>query len=879
MKRTKLLLLAVFMLLALLPGTALAVEEMQSGFSFYVNPGETVKPDYPDFASKIDPKLTKDDFNITYSTDNSKIHIAEDGTVTVDEDIVMGFFGGVWVTYTPKVPYRGRTVRFTVYADVRNAITDIKTTFDSCVIAMDQQVGCNVEIGHDTVAIMKIEGYDESILDIDIRDYSISYYPNWTVILLPKKTGTTTMDFVFHGGKRKTIEIEVVNPPTGVTMSSDEFTCYVGEPLDVGTQLIGGSGYKTLDIKVQWEYTVYQKSDFFPENDYTFVSDRTGAHYITMTTHNGHRATAVVNVRDRASAVRLEATGIINEGVDRRAIVAYDADGNPIEVELEVTEGKEIASFVNGVLKSTGSGPIVVTAHNPDGTTISGAFEIVPNPNEIILNQTHVQLDVGDTFELVVGFDQGKADYTLDVGAAEYYPPFGLYPVRLEGHTITATAPGISYINVQAGMRYATCVVEVLDGDKAVSINVPELFGIGHTHQLQVTDKTGKVYPAKFRATEHTSSILTITEDGLMTGLAVGPVRIYAELEDGRTLHYDQQVYAVPEWITHEDIEFPENYRNVYIGYANSDVGMISELIVEFEDESIASGDIHGLYLHKPGTTKVTLTAVRGGAQTAFNLTVLPADDRLYIHYKDRIEEEGTMMQVPSGYTVELPPVTDYYGNPVKVQWSITDQAPGMGNPRDFAFLVYGNKLECVWSSGWAEVTATAADGRTIKLGAFGFRLASEIWFNGKDQNTLRVGETLQIHVSPHPDQEPDMRVGDIEWIAEDPSLFDIDMYAPGASDITITGLKPGTTTLRAKQVSGRSVTCTVTVEPVPEIGDVNADGVVEPLDALLVMQRLAYWKVDFRGDDADVNGDDVITAEDALIILRMCADEEAALE
>lgn len=873
-------LLAALMLLMLLPLSAQAVEEMQSRFSFYVTPGETLRPDYPPLAHLIDSRLTENDFNITYSSAHSQFLVAEDGTVTVKDSVETGrTCSAVWLTYTPKLSGRGRTVRFTVHADVKRVITEIQTDFDSCVIALDQQVTCNVEIGHNTVPRMKAEGYDESILELTINSNTSAYNPHWNVALHPKKTGKTSIDFVFYGGIKKTVEVEIVNPPTGITMSSDEFTCYVNEPLDVGTQLIGGSGYNTPTIKVSHGYTQYGGKTFFPDDIRTFISNRTGAHYITMTTHNGHEAKAVVNVRDRVNCVRLEANAVINEGVDSSAICAYDADGNLIEVELEVIEGKEIASFVNGVLKSTGSGTIVVTAHNPDGTAVSGTFEIFPNPNEIILNETHVTLNVGDTFDLEVGFDQGKADYTISVSSSNQSPPFGLYPIRREGLHIIATAPGISYVTVQSGLRYATCTVEVLDGDKAVSINVPESFGVGHTHQLQVTDKTGKVYPATFTAENLSSNpALTITPDGMMTGLYPSSSRIYAKLEDGRVLQYIQKVLAIPTWLEHADMEVPENYTNIYIDSANSDVGIIRDLIVEIEDESIVSGGTGELKFHKTGTTKVTLTAVNGGAQTTFNITVLPADDRLYVLMDGKYDEGGSTMDVAMYYSKKLPVVTDYYGNVVPVTWKITHEALGLGNPNSYAFRLNGSEIYCAWPSGVAQVTGTAANGETVRMQVHGYRLADQIVFRQPEGYTLEVGETVQVEVSPHPDQDPDRRSGEITWSIEGEEIIRIDMHSPGVSQIKVTGLEPGTITLRAKQISGRSITCTVKViERLP--GDFNHDGVVDLQDALAILQRDAGWRSDGYVSLADVNNDGQTDKEDAVLILRYCAGENVTLE
>lgn len=873
--KKSLLMLAVLLLLSTM--SAMAVEEMQSGYSFYVYPGETIRPNYPPLAHLIDPALTEDDFTITYTAgDHRLIHVAEDGTVTVDEGIETGrVYRTVQLNYKPINAKRGRAVMFTVGVDVKNPITQINTTFDSCVLAMDQNVTFGVRLNEGTVQIMDVKGYDKNIIDVT-DEYQHQYDGNgeWVVRITPKAIGKTTIDLMFRGAK-KSIEVEVVNPPTGVKMSSDEFSCFVGESLDVGTQVLGGSGYNTLDIKVQSGSTVYNKAYFFPDDDRTFISNTAGVHYITMTTHNGHVARAVVNVHDKKKCVRLGATSIINAGVDSTAIVAYDADGNIVSVPMEVTEGGEIAHFVNGVLKSTGAGKIVVTAYNPDGTTVSGTFEIVAQPTAIVLNKTKVQLNVGETFDLVVGFDQGAAEYTLDMMTSTNEPPFGLYPVKLEGLKICAMAPGTVSVEVQAGNLFAYCLVEVLDSEKAISIDLPDPFGVGKTWKLLVKDKTGKVYPATFyQQEEEAYAAAVVTESGLMTGKREGYSFIYAQLEDGRLLRFKQTVEKIPDWLSHPDVELKLNAADPQLGAPQSDVGRIDMgwIEIDIEDESIATAT-GNLQLHKEGTTKVTMTAVKGGAQCTFLLTVLPADDAIYIMADGkRYTSHYYSIDIPCDYSETLPDVTDYYGNKLSVTWKITDESLFPGNPNNTAFRLSGSSLKATWPSGNCNLTATTKDGRSIVMSAIAYRLPDKIKFR-EDSYTLKVGEHVQTEVEKDENMQSGDRVGDLTWKVGDTSIIRFDEWFPATGMPTVTGLKPGTTTLTATQPNGAKAVCTITVVESGRLpGDADDNGAVNVNDALTVFRYCAGKGNAINLSNADVTGDAQVSAQDALLILQQAA-------
>lgn len=61
--------------------------------------------------------------------------------------------------------------------------------------------------------------------------------------------------------------------------------------------------------------------------------------------------------------------------------------------------------------------------------------------------------------------------------------------------------------------------------------------------------------------------------------------------------------------------------------------------------------------------------------------------------------------------------------------------------------------------------------------------------------------------------------------------------------------------------------------------GDADANGVVNPMDALLMLQYDAGWSVSLNKENADVNNSDSVDMEDALLVLRYCAGEDVTLK
>lgn len=329
----------------------------------------------------------------------------------------------------------------------------------------------------------------------------------------------------------------------------------------------------------------------------------------------------------------------------------------------------------------------------------------------------------------------------------------------------------------------------------------------------------------------------------------------------------------IPTEMYHADMTVHENYTTVDLGGITTDVGTLygHEVTVDIADETIATYGGTFFVFHKTGVTQVTLTAKKGGASTTFTLTVLPADDTLYV-LRDGKKEVGYMFEVPSGYTVTMPTIVDYYGNVVKVTWQLTENTgAAYGKP----FKLNGDKLTCLWPSGVGILVGTAKNGATVQVQAHAFDLSREIRF-WQENVTVRAGESVQTDV-----YSVDMAdgLGDVTWTVEDESIIRFDAKHPSTGMPTVTGLKAGTTTLKATLINGVSATCTITVTGKLRVaGDANEDGAVNLDDAMAVLDYLAGTGSISRRN-ADVTGDDWVDMQDVLRLLQYCAGWDAQLQ
>ena len=410
----------------------------------------------------------------------------------------------------------------------------------------------------------------------------------------------------------------------------------------------------------------------------------------------------------------------------------------------------------------------------------------------------------------------------------------------------------------------------MLDSDAAlVFVTPPDPFGVGHTFQMAVRDRAGREYPATFSSYfDHT---VTVTPDGLITGIKRGSDYIVAELVDGRTLTFHQQVVQVPLWIQHPSLTASISQGSVTMKDILSDVGVIDndEVELTIADPNIATREYSRLRLKGVGTTTITMTSIYSDAQTTFQLEVLPESDKLYAGSAEIL--------VPYGYYTVLPGVTDYEGNPVEVTWAITHDSPGQGNPESSGFVLDGNAIACVWPTAACEVTGTAADGMKVKVSVLGYKLSEAIHIS-ESVLRLAVGEFANIQVV---NDEAGALLGDYVVVAEDETVATVTSYVPSENRYTVSAVKPGTTMVVAMLLNGTYATCEVTVyDPDARVpGDVNEDGKINSRDALAILRYAAGQDVSINTANADVNEDGKINSRDALAILRYAAGQDVVLK
>ncbi len=873
---------ALLLMLALACSAATAEEDAQFvDFTIYLGREEPIQPEYPDLAPLIGEGLTKDDFDITYHCKNWAIDIDENGGLFYDPEYTYCGEVKLYITYTPKVEGVGEEKTFYCTMMTGNKLTYLSLRDKEANLGVGQKWSTNV-----TANDRNLPKALDAIYDPEVVDASVTMWSNdkiHTVSLIAQGVGETDVVIKGYNGVFTTLHVTVKPAPTELTFAADEFECYVGDRVYLGTSLgVEGAAEIFSEQNVQYGAATWYLPAYCPEGimEY-FVTDKADDYLINVKTYNGFSAQTRVLVYDKTPAADIKlSSDPVRAGQSGVKVNTYDAEGNAVRARyISITKGSDIASVDHGTLITTAPGEIEVTVTNMDGSTVSRTFTVIDDPTQVFLNADELTLEVGDAFNFEVSFDKGSRPYTCSVTFENEEPEYGLFPVVQDGQRVTAQTPGTAVFTVTAGELTCECKITVVDSDKVLRIDSPqEYLKVGQTYQLKVLDRTGKEYPAVYSVESLRPGYgagCVVTEDGLLKGNYSSDALVIAVLESGIRVVQKIEIAWVPKWIQAESILMRKNdnkYLKLY-----SDLGTFTlneeDLIVEITNKHVISHTGGTVWGKEVGKATITLKAKYSDATATFTVEVLDRYSTEYI---------GTMsMRVPVGYTMPIQRLYDEQGNERIYYWKIVVDNPGAGNPNKSGFKLEDNAITCTWPSASCEIVGARWDGsEKIKLTVRGYQLPQSVYL---------VPEVLEVPVNGTSTMRLDWdedgcEVPSVMWIVDNPEIVTCEEYTAGRQENVFQGKKVGTTMVLAAVTDDLYALTMVRVfdpfyDPSVRLpGDADVDGAVTILDALAVLQCNVGWGVEINASNANVDGDEEITILDALRILQHCVGWEVEL-
>ena len=129
-----------------------------------------------------------------------------------------------------------------------------------------------------------------------------------------------------------------------------------------------------------------------------------------------------------------------------------------------------------------------------------------------------------------------------------------------------------------------------------------------------------------------------------------------------------------------------------------------------------------------------------------------------------------------------------------------------------------------------------------------------------------KLNEQITLTATLEPNEN--IKSDEITWSTSDKSVARVD------DNGKVTAVGYGTATITAESANGKKATCVVNLEKKEEpytLGDINSDGTINTLDAILVLQHISHKTTltDTQKLAADTSKDGTINTVDAIKILQ----------
>ncbi|PJI08992.1 MULTISPECIES: Ig-like domain-containing protein [Clostridium] len=489
-------------------------------------------------------------------------------------------------------------------------------------------------------------------------------------------------------------------------------------------------------------------------------------------------------------------------------------------------------------IKTTSTNYVVTGSHKKDFYVHIAAIDNANNESEVIhqkisavsginLNKTSDEIYTGHTDTLTAAVTPDDA-VNKDVTWTSSNPSIATVD---ETGKITGVKAGTATITAAtANGTSAACTVTVKPTTIALNKTTDKI-DIGGTDTLTaaVTPKDVSDKGVTWQSSD--PSIVTVDEDGKVTGVGVGTAVIMAATADGKIaactvtvkepttikLNKEKDTIDVGQGDTLTAVVTPDEIASQGVTWSTSD-----KTIATVD----ASGKITGV---KAGTVMVTATTADG--KTA-SCTVTVKDPTTIVLNKttDKIDVGGT-----DTLTALITPLDIANSG---ASWTSSD--PSIATV-DITGKITGMK------AGTAVITAATTDGKTATC-TVTVKEPTTIKLN-KTTDTMDVGQT-QVLIATITPEEMASKGG--KWTTSDQSVVNVDITGK------VTAVKPGTAVITATTDDGKTATCTITVKYPTTIAlnkttDTLEAGTTDALTAAVTPDEIASKGVTWSTSDKTI--------------------------
>lgn len=272
-----------------------------------------------------------------------------------------------------------------------------------------------------------------------------------------KNTGTAMIVAKGLNGSKANCMVTVRNAPNSISLNKTNLTLGIGETYDLDSRL----PKNTASFSVK--YTSDNSSTASVVSAGGLVTaKREGTATITATTYNGKKVNCTVTVKKAPKTMRLNKTKITLGVGETYDLDSYLPSGTAAHSIKYTSNNSNLVSVISAgglvTAKKEGVANITVIAYN--GVKAQCTVTVKKEPKKLSLNNTELELNIGEKFDLDSSVPNGTAAYHV------YYSSNNSDTANVAkyGGLVTAMKKGKAKITAEAynGVKI-TCYVNVVD--------------------------------------------------------------------------------------------------------------------------------------------------------------------------------------------------------------------------------------------------------------------------------------------------------------------------------------------------------------------------------------------------------------------------------
>ena len=422
-------------------------------------------------------------------------------------------------------------------------------------------------------------------------------------VVTGKANGVTDIIFRTANGKEAKCNVTVQTSPTSITLDKTSLSIDLS---DSNTQkLVATINPDTCNKYTSLTWKSSNENIATVSNDGLVTGKTTGTAKIIVETENGKSATCDVNVTSNKVepteiTLNKEALTIDLSGVNTEKLIATTNAVGGLNWSSNNTNVATVSD--DGVVTGKSNGKATITVIDSSGSIATCEVTVQTSPTSITLNVAKQTLDLSEikTFKIEPNIEPKTANVNNKI----YFESSNKSVADVSDNgEVRGITNGVTTIMVKTSNgKTANCNVTVQTSPTGVILNVTE-----QTLDLSGT-KTFTIIPTIIPSTANVNrallartdnkNVATISEEGVVTGIANGTATITVETENGKSVTCNVVVQTSPT-----SIYFKENKddNTKYLSIKKGESGVASAII----EPSTANVNKDIKYSISSGNTKV----------------------------------------------------------------------------------------------------------------------------------------------------------------------------------------------------------------------------------------------------------------------------------